>query len=276
MVQILAGGHLMKIETLKLICFSPTGTTKSIIMGISRGINKCEVELTDITKPEARMQPFRTSEKDLLIIGVPVYMGRVPALITEWLSTIKARNTPTVFVAVYGNRAFEDALLELQDILTQCGCKPIAGAAFIGEHSFSSKEMPTAKDRPDASDLQQAETFGRKIQELLNTIPSAEKLIEVNMPGCHPYRWNGKLWDVDFIGVSDTCDQCGICAEGCPAGAISLGNSREIDIEKCITCCACIKNCPQNARMMKPGPVKEAAIRLNNLYKDRKEPAFFI
>jgi ferredoxin len=266
----------MNIQSLKLVCFSPTGTTKSVISGIARGFDKCEAELIDITNPDSRSQPLITSENELLIIGVPVYMGRVPALITEWLSTIKAENTPIVLVAVYGNRAYEDTLLELKDILTLGGARLIAGAAFIGEHSFSSDEIPTAKDRPDAADLHLAESFGRRIHKLIKTIPSVEHIGDLNIPGCHPYRWNGKLWDVDFISVSDACSQCGLCAERCPAGAISSEDSNVIDKVKCITCCACIKNCPQNARKMKPGLVMDAALRLNNLYKERKEPVLFI
>ncbi len=265
----------MKIKSLKLVCFSPTGTTRAIVQGIARGINQGTGELTDITTPDARKTQIQASEEELLIIGVPVYMGRVPALITEWLHTIKARNTPAVCVVVYGNRAYDDALLELKDILTKCGCVPVAGAAYIGEHSFSSSEIPTAEGRPDKSDLRQAESFGQKIQEKLNAITSVSQDTDLSFPGFHPYRWDGKLWDVDFIAVGDGCIQCGICAEGCPAGAIDSENSRMIDKEKCITCCACIKNCPQKARTMKPGLVKDAAIRLNNLYKERKEPVFF-
>jgi ferredoxin len=266
----------MKIQSLKLVYFSPTGTTKTVVQSIARGINHSTVELLDITRPEERIQPLQTSEKELLIIGVPVYMGRVPALLTEWLHVIKAQNTPAVCVVVYGNRVYEDALLELKDILTLCGCKPIAGAAYIGEHSFSNDETPTAKDRPDASDVHHAESFGRKIREKLNTIPSVDDIPEVNIPGCHPYRGDSRLWTVDFIVVSDACIQCGICAEGCPVGAIDPENSNLIDTKKCITCCACIKHCPKHARTMKSGLVRDASLRLSTLYKERKEPEYFL
>lgn len=266
----------MKIQSLKLVYFSPTGTTKAIIEGLARGINESSLELIDITKPSARNQKLQTSEKDLLVVAVPVYMGRVPELLNQWLYSIKAHNTPTVCIAVYGNRVYEDALLELKDILTKCGCTPIAGAAFIGEHSFSSDQTPIAQARPDASDLNQAELLGRKISKKLLSISSAQEISEIQIPGNYPYGGITKLWSVDFIETSNTCTQCGICAEKCPVGAIDSENNNFIDIEKCITCCACIKNCPQKARTIKPSPVKDAAIRLNKMFKERKEPEFFL
>ncbi|EKQ52812.1 MULTISPECIES: EFR1 family ferrodoxin [unclassified Clostridium] len=266
----------MKLQSLKLVCFSPTGTTKKIIQGIAYGINQGTTELIDITKPDARKQQIQTSENELLVVAVPVYMGRVPELLNEWLYSIKARNTPAVCIVVYGNRVYDDALLELKDILIKCGCKPIAGAAFIGEHSFSSSETPIAEARPDASDLNKAELFGRKIYDKLLSISLVDQISDINVPGNYPYGGITKLWNVDFIAVSNDCTQCGICAKECPVGAIDSENCNLIDNEKCITCCACIKNCPQNARMVKTSLVKDAAIRLNNLYKDRKEPVFFL
>lgn len=266
----------MNIKSLKLVYFSPTGTTKAILQGIARGLNCSDQETIDITTPEGRERTLQTSENDLLVVGVPVYMGRVPALMTEWLYSIKAKNSPTVLVAVYGNRAYEDALLELSDILIPRGCIPIAGAAFVGEHSFSSNEFPTANGRPDLADLATTELFGQKIQEKLDSIASVSNRSAVQMPSLNPYRWNGKLWDVDFIEVSAACAQCGVCQAGCPTGAIDSGNSGVIDQVKCITCCACIKNCPQNARTMKAGLVKDAAMRVHSLNKARKEPEFFL
>jgi ferredoxin len=266
----------MKIDSLKLVCFSPTGTSKTVIQGIARGINHSTVELIDITTPQARIEPLETSANELLIVAVPVYMGRVPALLTEWLQAIEAHDTPAVSVVVYGNRVYDDALIELNDMLAQRGCKPIAGAAFIGEHSFSSAGTPTAEGRPDAADLHYAETLGRKIREKLNAIPSVDQIPGVAIPGCRPYRGDSKLWTVDFIAVSDACTRCGTCAEGCPTGAIDPEEGYLVDTEKCITCCACIKHCPAHARMMKPGPVRDASVRLSTLYNERKEPEYFL
>jgi ferredoxin len=265
----------MKTESVKLVYFSPTGTTKSVVQGIANGINPSTMELIDITKPDARKQPLLTSENEILVVGVPVYMGRVPALLNEWLNAIQAHNTPTVCVVVYGNRVYDNALLELKDIVKNRGCLPIAGAAYIGEHSFSNSETPS-RGRPDEDDLSHAEVFGQRIREKLQSISSISQVSEVSVPGTHPYGGITELWDVDFIAVDDQCTQCGFCAEVCPVGAVDSQNSTMIDHEKCITCCACIKSCPQNARTMKPGPVKDAQKRLNELYKDPKKPEYFL
>jgi ferredoxin len=265
----------MKTESVKLVYFSPTGTTKSVVQGIANGINPSTMELIDITKPDARKQPLLTSENEILVVGVPVYMGRVPALLNEWLNAIQAHNTPTVCVVVYGNRVYDNALLELKDIVKNRGCLPIAGAAYIGEHSFSNSETPS-RGRPDEDDLSHAEVFGQRIREKLQSISSISQVSEVSVPGTHPYGGITELWGVDFIAVDDQCTQCGFCAEVCPVGAVDSQNSTMIDHEKCITCCACIKSCPQNARSMKPGLVKDAQERVNTLFREQKKPEYFL
>ncbi|MEG6551589.1 EFR1 family ferrodoxin [Desulfocurvibacter africanus] len=266
----------MNMESVKLVYFSPTGTTKAIARSIAQGINPSSLESIDITSPEARKQPLLTSENELLVVAVPVYMGRVPALLTEWLNALQAHDTPTVCVVVYGNRAYEDALLELKNILTKCGCIPIACAAYIGEHSFSSSERPVAQGRPDKNDLSHAGAFGQMIRKKLQSIASISEVPDVHVPGVYPYTRSSKLWTVDFIAVNDQCSDCGLCAEVCPTGAVDSQNSSLINQEICITCCACIKNCPQNARSMKPSPVMDASIRLNTLFKEPKQPECFL
>ncbi len=266
----------MEIDSAKLVYFSPTGTTKVVVEGIARGINSRITELIDITKTEARTHNLQTSEDDLLIVAVPVYMGRVPSLLSEYLNSIQAYKTPAVCVVVYGNRAYDNALLELKDTLTNCGCVPIAGGAYIGEHSFATSESPIAFGRPDEDDLIHAETFGRKIREKLQSVSAISEASVVDVPGAFPYEGKTQLWDLDFIEVSDLCGQCGVCVEVCPVGAIDSENTAIIDHVKCITCCACIKNCPENARTIKPSLVMDAQIRLFTNCKEPKSPEYFL
>ena len=266
----------MELSSAKLAFFSPTGTTRAVVLGIARGFAPQVAEIVDITNPSARLAQLRTSNDELLIVGVPVYMGRVPALLREWMQAIEAHQTPTVCVVVYGNRAYENALLELQDILTSRGCVPVAGAAYIGEHSFSVHGIPVALGRPDENDLEHARVFGMKIGEKLRSISTVLQLPKLKVPGSLPYGGITELWNVDFITVDDRCSHCGSCAEVCPVGAIDPQDSTLIDTQRCVTCCACIKSCARGARSIKPGPVREAQKRLATLYTEPKRPECFL
>lgn len=266
----------MDIKSLKLAYFSPTGTTKSIVQAFARGFEHDTVEQIDATRPFVREKPLRTSGNDLLVVAVPVYIGRVPALLSEWLNAIEADKTPTVCVVVYGNREYEDSLLELQDVVKERGGIPVACAAFIGEHSFSSSETPIAVSRPDTADLQLAEKFGGRIRERLLPFSSTDQISEVIVPGKRPYRESEDIPSINFISVGDGCMSCGACAAVCPVGAIDdEDHSSSTDKEQCIWCCACIKSCPEGARAMKTGAVKDIAVRLSDMCKERKEPELF-
>jgi ferredoxin/menaquinone-dependent protoporphyrinogen IX oxidase len=266
----------MNIQTVKLAYFSPTGTTRSIVQAIAHGLNQGPTEHFDVTQPNARKEQIQTSGNDLLVVAVPVYVGRVPALLGEWLQAIRVDNTPTICIVVYGNRDYDDALLELKDTIKKKGGIPIACAAFIGEHSFSSPDTPIAVSRPDSNDLQYAEQFGREIAEQLQSISALDQISDIKIPGKYPYKVSEGLLSVDFVATSDKCTQCGVCAESCPVNAIDYENYALIDKEKCILCCACIKYCPENAKAMKEGVVKDIARRIGGMCKARKEPEFFL
>lgn len=267
----------MKISSTKMVCFSPTGTTKSIIQAIERGLEPdTPRELVDITSKVSRTGSLQTSKDELLIVAVPVYGGRVPALLGEWLHGMELDNTPVVAVVVYGNRDYEDALLELKDIIRQQGGVPIAGAAFIGEHSFSGTDTPIAVARPDDSDLAKAESFGQSIREKLASMTALDPDEDITVPGNYPYKKAKPSLSVNFIDVSDRCSRCGLCAEVCPVDAIDADNDYRMDKKACILCCACIKYCPEKARTMKAGAVKDIAIWLRDNCMERKEPALFL
>ena len=98
---------------------------------------------------------------------------------------------PRLSWSVYGNREYEDALLELQNIAIEAGFTPIAGAVFIGEHSFSTEGTPIAQGRPDADDLDRARSFGTMVQKKISNLESLRNVPPLAVPGNFPYRERG-------------------------------------------------------------------------------------
>lgn len=217
----------------------------------------------DITKPAVRKQHLQTSENELLIIGAPVYEGRVQENALNWLQTIEAHNTPTVCIVVYGNRTYDDALIQIKNTLIEDGCVPIACAAFVAQHSFSSPKLPIAHGRSDADDLNQARLFGNEVRRKMLSIESISQLADIEVPGDASLQtklYMGNVVAEGFrslyerrcffcIDVAETCTQRGVCADVCPVGAIDPENSAAIDQAKCIQCCTCLKYCPEQVRV---------------------------
>ncbi len=73
-----------------------------------------------------------------MIFGTPVYAGRVPNLLLPYIrDKVKGNGALAVPVSLFGNRNFDDGLIELRNVLEADGFHTVAGGAFVGEHSFS-------------------------------------------------------------------------------------------------------------------------------------------
>lgn len=265
----------MKIERTNLVYFSPTRTTKRILEEIAEGIGCDAVEHYDLTLPDADNKPPVTIGRELSIFGVPVYGGRVPETAIERIRRFKGQNTPAIVVAVYGNREFEDALLELKNAVTEAGFKSVAAGAFIGEHSFSDKQTPIAEGRPDTADNKKAQSFGEEIRKKIESIDDFENIDGVSVPGNHPYKERKKRRSVSPETKVDPCTTCGNCASVCPTGAITVTDRVDTDAGSCIICCACVKKCPTGARVLDNPDMRKVALWLHTDYGKRKEPEIF-
>lgn len=267
----------METKSIKLIYFSPTGTSRRVLEGIAQGIGGENVEQVDLTLPENSNQQIQAFSDELAIIGVPVYGGRLPVDVVTRFKHFRAENTLAVLIVTYGNREFDDALLELKNLAVELGFNPIAGGAFIGEHSFASKKVPIANGRPDSLDLRKAVDFGKKIQQKVNALKAANDRVELEVPGSYPYKAEGaRPMEVSPVTKQDVCSICGTCARVCPTAAISINGSRvTTKVGQCIRCCACIKNCPEGARAMENETWKHITNWLNENCGARKEPQIF-
>lgn len=266
----------MNIKSVKLVYFSPTKTTKRILEGIAQGIQVESVDHLDLTPPAAMAQEFGEMRDELVIVGAPVYGGRVPLDAVNRVRRLKGNQTPAVIVVVYGNRAYEDALLELKNLSLEAGFIPIAAGAFIGEHSRSNEVTPIAPGRPDMEDLKKAREFGMQIREKMRDINFSNEVPSLRVPGNFPYKERKSRAKVAPMTQETVCTLCGTCAAVCPIGAIRVNHRVLTDPDGCITCCSCIKNCPTQARVFEAPEVKEIAERLSKNCRDRKEPEVYI
>ncbi|MFZ5644960.1 MAG: flavodoxin domain-containing protein [Bacillota bacterium] len=258
--------------------FSPTGTTKKIVETIAGSI-QCEKRRTlDFTPKSIRENASADFSGDLVIIGSPVYYGRIPNEVADYLSKIHVNNLYAILVVVYGNREYEDSLKELYDAACNAGFLPIACTAFIGEHSYSSKKLPMAHGRPDEMDLEKAKLFGATIQKHLDFLITQYNTIKMSIPGSSDYK-NKTIpkYPVAPEVLKEQCAICKKCLEICPVEAIAIDSQSNLitDINLCILCFACVKNCPSHARGIDDTLWSQAMELLQKKCLERKEPEFY-
>lgn len=247
------------------IVFSPTGGTQKVADIITEGLGNT-VDKIDLTR--ADNGTIIIEKYDIALIAVPSYGGRVPTLAAQRLSAIQANKINCIIVCVYGNRAYEDTLVELKDIATECGFIVVAAVSAVAEHSIMHQY---ATNRPDTMDSEELRAFAEKI---LKKIKEKNSDFSSIIPGNHPYKKTGEIGLVPK--ANSKCDNCGYCAKICPAQAIQDNNCKITDSKKCISCMRCVTLCPQKARNVNTVMVSVASIALKKICSERKSNELFI
>ena len=246
---------------LRTIYFSATGTSKKIALAISQSI-ATEFVVEDITFQSLQNTSYATD--DLLCIAVPVYGGGVAPVALKRLDAIRGNNTPAVVVAVYGNRNFERAAVQMSDFLAERGFVTIAVAAFVGEHSYSTEQSPIAVGRPMVEDINDANRFGELVKQkftkglksvdvsTLQCPDSGEENVKAFVEFVKGYQAEQAKNPVKLLPITDEnrCVMCGVCVDVCPMEAIDREDVSVVDPTLCIKCCACVKECPKEAKSL--------------------------
>ena len=220
------------------IIFSPTGGTKKVADFLSRELGS-EMACVDLSDRKESFDKVSFTDNDVAIVAVPSYSGRVPATAAERISKINGNGAKAILVCVYGNRAYEDTLVELLDIVQQAGFTVVSAIAAIAEHSIAHRY---ATGRPDNDDYKQLKDFAEKIGGKLEQKDFSTPAI----PGHRPYRKAGNIGIVPK--ATKACTRCGLCASRCPVSAIDMGSPSKVDKKVCISCMRCVSICPHNAR----------------------------
>lgn len=260
----------MTVKEVQSLCFSPTHTTQRSVEALSGALAaKLGVPYAaqELTLPHERAQARAYSAEMLVVVGAPVYGGRLPNVFVEAMEQVQGNGALAVAVVTYGNRAYEDALLELQRLLEGAGFRVVAGCASLGEHSMTAR---VAAGRPDEQDLAAAREYGERIAEKL----AAGDTGTPKLPGNEPFR----AWSAGpsvYPETSDACVHCGLCASVCPMGIIDPADPAA-EAEGCIRCCACVKGCPVGARAFTQPPLLAVIEKLETFCTARREPELYL
>lgn len=257
----------MQYSNSKLFYFSATGTTQKIVQEIGRGLGTEGSERDLLREPLERMETVAANS--LAIVGMPVYGGRIPAHCADMLKKLKGANTPAIAVVAYGNRDYDDALLELRDILSGNGFLVFAAGAFVARHSLFPRVAAT---RSDQNDLRAIAEFARQCDAKLKRMTGGEKPVQVK--GESPYK---QAVGVPLRPSADKrCNACGVCASACPTGAISKENPPAKDKKRCISCAACVAACPEQAMTFRGIPYRLFESLFSWAFRARREPQAFV
>ena len=154
----------MTPKTVWAVYFSGTGTTERTVRSVAGELARMlsvPCRSFDFTRPQARQKELSFCERDLVVFGTPVYAGRVPNVLLPYLrEKVRGGGALAVPVVLFGNRNYDDALIELRDLLQADGFGCIAAGAFVGEHSFS---RTLGAGRPDDRDMAGHPAFAREI-----------------------------------------------------------------------------------------------------------------
>ena len=254
------------------IYFSPTGGTQKVMTVLKNEFGKGITEI-NLLSPENDYSAYHFHEEDVCLIGVPSYGGRVPGIVLERLSVMKANNAKAVAVVVYGNRHYDDTLLELKNELEAIGFQVIAGITANAKHSIFRQY---GAGRPDAEDKAELQTFAKKILCKLDALQaSREKSVSITVPGNFPYKeYPGH--PLKPITSQTGCVLCKSCVKKCPTGAIPWEAPNTTINDLCITCMRCIAICPFDARKLDREAVDAAAEKMKPAFEGRKPNELFL
>ena len=246
------------------LIFSPTGGTERVSKAVTQ--TWPQVDTIDLSNPHTDYAAISFDKSSLVLIAMPSFGGVAPQLALERLSMIHGNSAVCAIAAVYGNRAYEDTLIQMEDYAQNAGFQVIAAISAVAEHSIIHEY---AAGRPNENDCNELARFGNEILKKA----AACDFSKPSVPGSRPYKNS----ETGMVPKADSnCNACGLCAQKCPAGAISADAPRVTDKNKCISCMRCVTICPNKARKVSSVMTAIAAAAIKKACSVEKANELFV
>ncbi len=256
--------------TLHTVFFSGKGTTAICAHCIKNAMGQTNKTHDWLKKPPTAVVDIPA--EDALLLAMPVYAGYIPTICLPWVEKLQGHGTPAIIAAIYGNRHYDNALLQMRDLLEARGFKVIAAGAFLAEHSIFPQ---VGKGRPDADDTRAMTAFGDACAALLASDWQSKPQLE--LPGDPAYETSVRKPAGMYPTADRNCINCRACSDLCPGRAIPRATPQETDPTKCVQCGACIRICPMQARGYHSDAWKERApVFAEKCAEYRKPETFFV
>ena len=160
------------------IYYSPAGGTKVMTEALARKIgailDECSpldvsVECLDMLKAQSGELVF--DDETVAVIGMPVYVGKIPLPAAAALRRIAGNGAMTLAAVSYGGRKYGNALFELKRLAEECGFKAVGAGAFM--ISYMARRGSSRSSAP-AIDADALSDFGKAASEKIKRLAGCE------------------------------------------------------------------------------------------------------
>lgn len=214
-----------------------------------------KLDKNPISIPQALKQTKLTFTDDTIGIVFPIYAGRAPKIVLDFLRKSDFKTNYMYFIGTYGN---SDSAI-CQTLPAECeklGLK----VDYINTVSMVDNYLP-------AFDMEQErkkdKNMDKKIDEIVKDVSVKKRFIpKVSAEGLKLAK---SVWAMERLRLmvndgsqlkikTEGCTGCGICKSVCPIDNIVIGSGIAVRRNaKCEYCLACAHNCPQKVITIKRG-----------------------
>jgi ferredoxin len=229
----------------KIYYFSGTGNTLWSARRIAELLAEDTCETFNIAQEMRRPSPI--IEADTVVIVFPAYAYQTPLMVRRFLVKAEIRASYIAALVTFGSNP-GGALAEVSRILKRKKTPlSFAGGIPCVENYITIFGVPSPKTREKRLAMQRVETEvmsraigARKIRRVVLTFRPFSVFVSTL------FRF-AKTVFVKGYTVTERCTGCGLCANICPARAITILERKPVFSGGCEHCQACLNWCPTRA-----------------------------